>query len=103
MHSAVSVAQLGVVMVMSIARTGLRMWWLKPDANSFSEYPDEVIGHEIDWLALRIGEKDIQDSLSLDVSPSLSAGSLPSNNWYCYFWKFCGALEPRMRFLNKPF
>jgi hypothetical protein len=69
MHSAVSVAQLGVVMVMSIARAGLRMWWLKPDANSFSEYPDEVIGHDIDWLALRIGEKDIQDSLSLDVYP----------------------------------
>ncbi|KAJ5211208.1 hypothetical protein N7491_011028 [Penicillium cf. griseofulvum] len=38
--------------------TGLRaraMQRLKPKDNCFATFPDEVIGHELDWLALRIG------------------------------------------------
>jgi ankyrin repeat protein len=100
LHSAVSVAQLGVIMVMSIARAALRMRRLKPDANSFAEYPDEVIGHEIDWLALRIGEKDIQDDLPPGVPPSFSAASPLSTKEHRYSWKFLDALEPKEGSLN---
>ncbi|KAH8659517.1 hypothetical protein BGZ61DRAFT_499823 [Ilyonectria robusta] len=65
-HSAISVAQLGAIMVMSAARAALRMQRLKPDANSFAKNPDEVVGHELDWLTLRIGRKDIQQDLVRD-------------------------------------
>ncbi|KAH7119275.1 hypothetical protein EDB81DRAFT_667373, partial [Dactylonectria macrodidyma] len=54
-HSAVSVAQLGAIMVMSAARAALRMQRLKPEDNFLARCPDEVAGHELDWLALRIG------------------------------------------------
>ncbi|KAH6886409.1 hypothetical protein B0T10DRAFT_371957, partial [Thelonectria olida] len=53
-HSAVSVAQLGAIMAMSAARAALRMQRLKPDDNFLAQCPDEVVGHELDWLALRI-------------------------------------------------
>ncbi|KAF7546924.1 hypothetical protein G7Z17_g8080 [Cylindrodendrum hubeiense] len=51
-HSAVSVAQLGAIMVMSAARAALRMQRLKPEDNFLRRCPDEVVGHELDWLAL---------------------------------------------------
>ncbi|KAI5460300.1 hypothetical protein BGZ63DRAFT_414568 [Mariannaea sp. PMI_226] len=54
MHSAVSIAQLGAIMVMSAARAALRMQRLKPEDNFLRRYPDEVVGHELDWLTLRI-------------------------------------------------
>ncbi|KAJ3529286.1 hypothetical protein NM208_g9835 [Fusarium decemcellulare] len=55
-HSAVSVAQLGAILVMSMARAALRMQRLSPASNYLRDRPDEVVGHELDWLALRIGE-----------------------------------------------
>lgn len=57
MHAAVSVAQLGAILVMSAARASLRMQRLKPKDNFFVNFPDEVVGHELDWLALRIGRE----------------------------------------------
>ncbi|PTB51180.1 hypothetical protein M431DRAFT_498437 [Trichoderma harzianum CBS 226.95] len=53
-HSAVSVAQLGATVLMSAARAALRMQRLKPEDNFLSQRPDEVVGHELDWLALRL-------------------------------------------------
>ncbi|EHK41775.1 hypothetical protein TRIATDRAFT_228873, partial [Trichoderma atroviride IMI 206040] len=53
-HSAVSVAQLGAMMVMSVARSALRMQRLKPNDNFLRRCPDEVVGHELDWLAMHI-------------------------------------------------
>ncbi|UKZ93787.1 uncharacterized protein TrAFT101_008695 [Trichoderma asperellum] len=57
-HSSISVAQLGAMMVMSVARSALRMQRLKPDDNFLRQCPDEVVGHELDWLAMRIGRQD---------------------------------------------
>ncbi|KAL6693684.1 hypothetical protein J3F84DRAFT_400942 [Trichoderma pleuroticola] len=59
-HSAVSVAQLGAIMLMSAARAALRMQLLEPEDNFLAQCPDEVVGHELDWLAVRIGERDFQ-------------------------------------------
>ncbi|KAJ5213562.1 hypothetical protein N7449_000731 [Penicillium cf. viridicatum] len=47
-HSAVSIAQLGVILVMSVARAALRMQRLEPDDNCFAKFPDRVLGHELD-------------------------------------------------------
>ncbi|RDW93626.1 ankyrin repeat domain-containing protein [Aspergillus mulundensis] len=59
-HSAVAVAQLGAVMAMAIARAGLRMQRLTPDANALASHGEMIIGHELDWLALRLGREDIK-------------------------------------------
>ncbi|KAJ5455310.1 hypothetical protein N7475_010431 [Penicillium sp. IBT 31633x] len=92
-HSAVSVAQLGVILVMSIARAMLRMQRLEPKDNCFATFPDEVVGHELDWLALRIGRdffgEDVvnPDPASLGSSFSTSL----SKDQDRHFWRLCGA------------
>lgn len=75
-HSAVSVAQLGAMMLMSMIRSALRMQRLKPDDNFLRQCPDEVVGHELDWLAMRIGRQD-----ALPGSPRR------------LLWRFCGARD----------
>ncbi|OQD85849.1 hypothetical protein PENANT_c009G03204 [Penicillium antarcticum] len=111
-HSAVAVAQLGVVMVMSTARAALRMERFKADANFFAKFPDEVLGHELDWLALRIGRNIIKNDLKDDTkkeigkddlplrssSPSLSCSSKtsdrsPSIPQPRYLWRFKGTTK----------
>ncbi|KAL7787576.1 hypothetical protein V8C43DRAFT_316829 [Trichoderma afarasin] len=84
-HSAVSVAQLGVIMLMSAARAALRMQRLKPEDNFLAQCPDEVVGHELDWLALRIGGQDIHRR----SNTSSPAQSLDSPR---LLWRFRGAL-----------
>jgi ankyrin repeat protein len=107
-HSAVAVAQLGIVLVMSTARAALRMERFKSDANSFAKFPDEILGHELDWLALRIGrniiEKDLKDAIKKEIgkddsslwwsSSSLSSKSSarsPPSPQSRYLWRFKGA------------
>ncbi|KAJ5864173.1 uncharacterized protein N7529_006089 [Penicillium soppii] len=102
-HSAVSVAQLGVILVMSIARAMLRMQRLEPKDNCFATFPDEVVGHELDWLALRIGRdvfgEDVvnPDLASLGSSSSTSSSKEPSSTLLSlgdqdqHFWRLCGA------------
>ncbi|KAL7942901.1 ankyrin repeat-containing domain protein [Trichoderma barbatum] len=80
-HSAVSVAQLGVIMLMSGIRAALRMQRLKPEDNFLAERPDEVVGHELDWLALHIGGEDIQRGLQSSSDPTKAPRLL---------WRFCG-------------
>ncbi|KAH8125174.1 hypothetical protein ACSS6W_009230 [Trichoderma asperelloides] len=75
-HSSISVAQLGAMMVMSVARSALRMQRLKPDDNFLRQCPDEVVGHELDWLAMRIGRQD--------APPACRRRLL---------WRFCGARD----------
>ncbi|KAH7303431.1 hypothetical protein B0I35DRAFT_472324 [Stachybotrys elegans] len=62
-HSAISVAQLGAALVMSVARSALRMQRLATKDNDLSDCRDLVDRHELDWLALRIGEKAIEAAL----------------------------------------
>ncbi|KAL7907876.1 hypothetical protein GGI35DRAFT_70455 [Trichoderma velutinum] len=85
-HSVVSVAQLGVIMLMSAARAALRMQRLKPDDNFLAQNPDEVVGHELDWLALNIGREDIQRELEPPL-PDPSGLLHPSRR---HLWRFCG-------------
>ena len=82
MHGAISVAQLGVILVMSAARASLRMQRLKPKDNFFVNFPDEVVGHELDWLALHIGREDIRRDLdSTPPSPP------PSSLHHCHHYR----------------
>ena len=54
-HSSVSVVQLGVMLFMGALRASLRMKRFNKDENILGKIPDKVVGHELDWLALRIG------------------------------------------------
>ncbi|CAI7675340.1 unnamed protein product [Penicillium palitans] len=104
----VSIAQLGVIMVMSMARAALRMQRLEPDDNCFAKFPDQVLGHELDWLALRIGRNDIEKDVKKHTDhPSPRSSSPPSKSLtsssaslfsgpdlQCrYFWRLRGAPE----------
>ncbi|KAL6821246.1 hypothetical protein V8C40DRAFT_280587 [Trichoderma camerunense] len=85
-HSAVSVAQLGATMLMSAARAALRMQRLKPEDNFLARCPDEVVGHELDWLALRLGEQDFQRWLES------SSSTRDSQAYPRLLWRLCGTL-----------
>jgi ankyrin repeat protein len=113
-HSAVSVAQLGVVMIMSMARAVLRMQRLQPEDNHFANFPDEVIGHELDWLALRLCkdviEKDTKKDTNSPSSGSLSSTSssrpppaTPSSKNECRLsWRPCSAPDTNKISLQRP-
>ncbi|KAK7227616.1 hypothetical protein V2G26_015619 [Clonostachys chloroleuca] len=72
-HSAVSLAQIAVVLDMSMIRSLLRTQRLKLEDNKLAGFPDQVTGYELDWLALHIGEGDIQ------TRPETSSGTRPES------------------------
>lgn len=85
-------------MVMSMARAALRMQRLKPEDNCFAKFPDQVIGHELDWLALSIGRGLIHQ----DVKGSRSGTPTTSNSEERNFWRFSGAADKDKRVLKHP-
>ncbi|CAG8298775.1 unnamed protein product [Penicillium olsonii] len=112
-HSAVSVAQLGVILFMSTARAMLRMQRLEPKDNCFAKFPDEVLGHELDWLALRIGRNALDrdtlnshsasgSSYSTSVSKEPSSALSSPGDEDRYFWRFCGASETNRMSIEHP-
>jgi ankyrin repeat protein len=66
MHSVVSVVQLGAILLMSIIRASLRTQRLPNERNRLRDCPDEVEGHELDWLALQLGKNE-RDQLGLQL------------------------------------
>lgn len=56
MHSAVSLFQLGAMLIMALLRAGLRTKRLGPDENDLKGFRDNISGHELDWLVIQIGE-----------------------------------------------
>ncbi|KAK2805360.1 hypothetical protein FQN51_000186 [Onygenales sp. PD_10] len=57
-HSSVAVTQLGVTILMSIIRSMLRTDRLKREEIFLADQPDFYESHELDWLALNIGNMD---------------------------------------------
>ncbi|KAK2793569.1 hypothetical protein FQN52_001155 [Onygenales sp. PD_12] len=57
-HSSVAVTQLGVTILMSIIRSMLRTDRLKREEIFLADQPDFYERHELDWLALKIGNTD---------------------------------------------
>ncbi|OTA98991.1 hypothetical protein M426DRAFT_27960 [Hypoxylon sp. CI-4A] len=56
-HAAVSLLQLSFTLRMGIIRALLRTQRLRMEQNILRDRPYEVSGHELDWLALQIGEE----------------------------------------------
>lgn len=54
MHSSVSMVLLVGILIMSIMRSVLRTGRLKKEQNLLRSRPDEVEGHELDWLAIEM-------------------------------------------------
>ncbi|KAK2733521.1 ankyrin repeat domain-containing protein 28 [Colletotrichum kahawae] len=72
MHSAVSVVLLAGILMMSIIGSALRTARLKKEQNLLDRRPDQVEGHELDWLAMQLGRGN-----SWSVKPQIkSSGSL---------------------------
>ncbi|KAK3995331.1 ankyrin repeat domain-containing protein 50 [Cladorrhinum sp. PSN332] len=54
MHASVSMAQLGITLLMSLVRACLRLRRLRPDDNKLGHVRDSVLGFELDWLATEL-------------------------------------------------
>lgn len=91
-------------MVVSAARAALRMQRLQPDDNHFAEFPDEVLGHELDWLALRMGSNThVKDNAISALSrQDISRRSSPLPPINRHYWKLSGAPVLRKLCLQKP-
>ncbi|RYP47067.1 hypothetical protein DL768_006794 [Monosporascus sp. mg162] len=60
MNAWISLAQLGITVVMSILRGLLRVQRLGRNDNKLAEIPDMVSGHELDWLSFEIARQNCQ-------------------------------------------
>lgn len=81
MHSAVSVFQLGAILMMSLIRSMLRTQRLAREQNLLYNRPDQVQGHELDWLALQIDETQMpfQESSKSSANDTDSTASSDLN------------------------
>lgn len=85
MKAWVSIAQLGITLVMAFLRCLLRMQRLGPKDSEFATMPDLVSGYELDWLAFRLAlpgspprTKTFMENLRSSFSTGL--GRPPSNS-----------------------
>ncbi|TGO13374.1 hypothetical protein BTUL_0070g00020 [Botrytis tulipae] len=62
-HSSVAVIQLGVTVIMSLIRAGLRTRRLRKEENFMWVFPDFFQGHELDCLALKIGQLHVPSKI----------------------------------------
>ncbi|KIL94292.1 ankyrin repeat domain-containing protein 28 [Fusarium avenaceum] len=96
-HSAVSVAQLGAALVMTIARAGLRARRLDDLGSKILWGFFEERNYELDWLALHLGKEDIEKDLGLDMCDPHSV--LSRRNHY-YSWVVHGVADIGERILE---
>ncbi|KAF2855895.1 hypothetical protein T440DRAFT_414789, partial [Plenodomus tracheiphilus IPT5] len=68
MRAWVSLAQLGITVIMSILRGSLRMQRLGRDANKLKNMPDMIAGYELDWLAFEIAHQKSQQKPSWRIN-----------------------------------
>ncbi|PWI69794.1 hypothetical protein PCL_00706 [Purpureocillium lilacinum] len=85
MKAWVSIAQLGITLIMAFLRCLLRMQRLGPKDSEFATMPDLVSGYELDWLAFRLAlpgspprTKTFMENLRSSFSTGL--GRPPSNS-----------------------
>lgn len=71
----VSLAQLGICIVMSILRGYLRMQRLDKKSNQLSDKLDIVSGHELDWLAYQIVPQELEWTINARSAQSLDKSS----------------------------
>lgn len=89
MHSLVSLLQLAVTLLMSVIRALLRTQRLSIDENILRDRPDEVSGHELDWMALQMardtnGSKyfwSVTVQVPLQHHPQQSAENMNNKAW----------------------
>ncbi|KAF6826344.1 ankyrin repeat domain-containing protein 28 [Colletotrichum plurivorum] len=87
-HSAISMAQLGAALLMSIARAALRMQRLDTRANMLAGYSKDMPAFELDWLAIRMADAELEACLGripITVKPRTE-----------YLWTFLGMLSSDM-------
>ncbi|KAM6478850.1 hypothetical protein HDV62DRAFT_370078 [Trichoderma sp. SZMC 28011] len=60
MNAWISIAQLGITLVMSVLRGILRIKRLDKSHNHLDMWHDLVAGHELDWLAFDMAEQELQ-------------------------------------------
>lgn len=96
MNAYVSLAQLGITMIMSFLRGCLRMQRLRKEDNRLANIPDEIVGHELDWLAFDISNAydKSQDQKKLSNRAYMLTGKSKAHvceRWNSYLRHDCDA------------
>lgn len=78
MHSLVSIMQLAAIVAMSLIRSMLRTQRLGRDENLLRDRPDEVVGFELDWLAMQFG-LDSDEGSTYETLWSVVVGAGPTS------------------------
>src|SRR3569833_1240837 len=71
MHAYISLAQLGITVIMGLLRGSLRMQRLTRSANKLRLILDKVTGHELDWLALELSKEETESPASTKSEDSV--------------------------------
>jgi len=82
MNAYISIAQLGVIVAMSLLRAALRMQRLGDNDNQLVGIPDIVAGFELDWLAFELAKQDLN-----------KLGDLNSGEQRLWFWHCTGQYD----------
>ncbi|KAI8686760.1 hypothetical protein NCS56_00337100 [Fusarium sp. Ph1] len=75
MKAWVSLAQLGVCIIMGILRGCLRMQRLDKNSNQLADKLDIVSGHELDWLSYQIVPQELEWTINARSAQSLAKNS----------------------------
>lgn len=106
MHSTVTVAQLGVVLIMTIIRSSAHM---PRETSNGIKAPDEIEGHELDWLAKELNQCTAWQVMAIRVVPTsvggvavppapVSAGNSRTDHWLLSYL----GISLRRRLITSP-
>ncbi|KAK4074085.1 hypothetical protein Trihar35433_3559 [Trichoderma harzianum] len=96
----ISIAQLGITIIMSILRGILRMKRLDKNNNRLTMWQDVATGHELDWLAFDIAEQELTKRLKIDVQDASFEKDQSQRFEKKFLWFITGQHEKAIRLEN---
>ncbi|KAK0764681.1 hypothetical protein N5P37_002147 [Trichoderma harzianum] len=96
----ISIAQLGITLIMSILRGILRMKRLDKNNNRLTMWQDVATGHELDWLAFDIAEQEFTKRLKIVVQDASFEKDESQRFEKKFLWYITGQHEKAIRWGN---
>lgn len=96
----ISIAQLGITIIMGVLRGILRMKRLGKNNNHLTMWQDLATGHELDWLAFDIAEQELTKKLKADVRDTSFEKDQSQTSEKKFLWYITGQHEEAIRLEN---
>ncbi|KAL6813877.1 hypothetical protein J3E69DRAFT_348063 [Trichoderma sp. SZMC 28015] len=96
----ISIAQLGITIIMGVLRGILRMKRLGKNNNHLTMWQDLATGHELDWLAFDIAEQELTKKLKADVRDTSFEKDQSQTSEKKFLWYITGQHEKAIRLEN---